>query len=514
MVRPAFDTYEAGGGARQEYYGPQADETSFGGTGKILGIGPDGTPRVIGDGGTQQVDRYRGLAAAAANRQAYQGNALDTVIADRARYAGIQDRSSEADAAALLRQSAMGQAPSRAAALMPGQVDQSLQAQQMAAANSRGTLGQAVAARQGIMGMGQQQANTMGELGGMRAEEVGRAQGAYLGGEGGIRSNDFRAQGLMQDRSRLAMQSELEQRQLNQQMQQGYEQMGVDVNKAQMQAALQREGLFQRKNMALQDQQQATDDRNWKYVASGAQMVGGMAVMSDERIKTDKQPLSHSPVATQYDKPVEVLPLATPFEGYTMQQDFGPGLGHASYAPIIQAQPPTDAGARHLAYIQQQKEKEAAAAAAQQQAPSMAQAAAARKAVKPPERKMTPDELMAWAEKEKAKTEAATQAIPTQRPTVDPMGSALDQMQPYSYRFQPGVVGEDPNQYHVGPLLNEQTAAHPVAGAIVTRSPDGYLGIDNKEAHRFSLGALGYLKQRQDQQDAQIAALAARRGGQ
>lgn len=97
------------------------------------------------------------------------------------------------------------------------------------------------------------------------------------------------------------------------------------------------------------------------------------------------------------------------------------------------------------------------------------------------------------------------------RSASDPMGAALDAMQPYAYRYKPGF-GENPNAQQVGPMA-QPMARDPVAATAIVQDPrSGLLGIDMKNATKLALGGLGYLKDRQDQTDRSIAAIAARMG--
>lgn len=94
--------------------------------------------------------------------------------------------------------------------------------------------------------------------------------------------------------------------------------------------------------------------------------------------------------------------------------------------------------------------------------------------------------------------------------SADPMGGALDAMQPFAYRYKPGY-GENPNAQQVGPMA-QPMARDPVASTAIVQDPrSGLLGIDQKNATKLALGGLGYLKDRQDATDRTLAALAARR---
>lgn len=127
-------------------FDPQAEnKTAWGGYagGKIDPNGPDTPENYAPSGAQQDVNRYRGMGQAAAQRQAYQNN-FDAANSDRnnAAYARLNQQ----DAVRLQQQAAYGQAPSAAQQLSQNMLDQSLNAQMAGAASARGgSLAQAVA---------------------------------------------------------------------------------------------------------------------------------------------------------------------------------------------------------------------------------------------------------------------------------------------------------------------------------------------------------------------------------
>lgn len=226
----------------------------------------NGNPSTIIRGTNQEneTNRYRGLGEAAANRGAYQ---VDFNRANADALAAMQSRAQQEQAAKMLQAAAYGNAPS-AAAIQGGQVaGNSLAASLRAGAGMRGL------APYGAM-LGQQQA---AQLGGMsqfaqqRAAEMDAARGAYMGGVTGMRGQDYQGQGLLQRQAEAQAAAENFQRDLNQKGQMGYEQMGFDVNAAEMNAGLRRRSIQEQKNEA---DRRASEAQTARAMQMGGAVVG------------------------------------------------------------------------------------------------------------------------------------------------------------------------------------------------------------------------------------------------
>jgi hypothetical protein len=248
-VRRTFDDDFSGdeqAPGQYEQTGPRYDNTRFGGySARVEQVpGPDGQlhPVEVGTSRGDYVDRYRGLGTATANREAYQ---LDYNAADQDRERGLQAREGQVQAAGMMRDAAMGNAPSRAAIMAQGGLDTGMHS--MLQAQGRGLAGAAYAQRQAMMQGQQQQLGAIGQTGAARADELGSAQDAYTRGASAIRNGDYGSQYQAQQQARQQMLMELEQRQRNQQQQQAYEGLAFGVNKAEQEADLaKRQGYLQR----------------------------------------------------------------------------------------------------------------------------------------------------------------------------------------------------------------------------------------------------------------------------
>lgn len=268
--KPIMDPYES------------RDRFSWGGY-----SGRPGSPSTPGtaSGSAEDTNRYRGLGQAAAQRQAYQN---DWSRANGYALQAQDARGSQMDALTLQQQAANGNAPSAAQSLSRNMLDQSLQAQMAGAASARGgSLAQAAAMRgasQQAMGMQQQ---GMNQIGALRAQEMAQARDAYSQGANAMRGQDFAAQGLAQQQQQADMQSELAQRQMNQQAQMGYEQMGWNTQNAQLNASLQQYGIdTNSNNQAAQrdfEKGEKWTDRMWGLAGGLVSGIGG--ILSDENAK-------------------------------------------------------------------------------------------------------------------------------------------------------------------------------------------------------------------------------------
>jgi hypothetical protein len=263
-------------GAQKMGPGKVRDGNVIGGYSSTITRGPDG--ELVNDpsrsGYGDMMGRYRGLGEAAAQRGAYQaqyGTAdQDRAIADLARGDQMQ-------AAGMLRDAAMGGAPSQATGLGQGMLDQSLQGQMAAQAGARagrpGGLA-SIAAQQQMMA-GQQGAQNAGQVAGLRAGEIAQARGGYGQGAYGIRAGDLGQQGMSQQRQMTQLEAELEQRRMNQNQAHGYDALEVATRKAQHDAhwkAMDQEAGMYDASFALDQKKQDAADAQ---LGAGASAVGG-----------------------------------------------------------------------------------------------------------------------------------------------------------------------------------------------------------------------------------------------
>lgn len=231
---------------------------------------PKASPGEYGNVGRRtrwEVDRARNMAATAANRQAYQQDFGDY---QNAMGQAGQAREGQADALAMQREAALGNAPSRAELLGRQMADQGLQSQMAMAASSRGgSLAQAAAMRNAQQGQGAYMQQAENQMAGLRAEEMSNARNAYMAGASGMRGQDMGAAQLGLQRTGMETQNEQFQRQLNQQGQQFGEQMAADVLGQQLKADAGTAQLHQA-------DKHHDDDRVDKLVAATAGAVGSI----------------------------------------------------------------------------------------------------------------------------------------------------------------------------------------------------------------------------------------------
>ncbi|WP_146648214.1 hypothetical protein [Labilithrix luteola] len=368
MARPRFEQPES----TLDHY----DNTSFGGyTGTVHDDG-QGNVRVWGQ--NQEQNRYRQLAEAAAQRQAYQVN-FDAANQNLAQAQG--SRGAQLEAAGMLGQAAAGNAPSRAAILGNAAAGQGLQAQLEQSAGARGGLAAAAAQAQTARQAQAAQLQAMSQFGGARSGELNDARNAYLQTGTAIRGQDYEAQGLAQKQAEAQAQSENYQRQLNQQAEMTNYQREFSVNQANLDAAI--------KNRAMDEQKMAIDRRNdeertdrmLKTYAAVAQTA--VMAASDERAKQDVVPL--------YNPPGQELRMAPSGRGYLV--DDGTPIEAMTGGASLSGEPP--------------KKSLAAAVAAKGEA----------------NRKLTPKELEAAADKAIARTREQIDRIDDQGPAVRRMGA-------------------------------------------------------------------------------------------
>lgn len=243
-------------------------------TGRMVDDGKGGVVFDGDDSGrSDAVNHLQGLANAASNQQAYQN---DYSTADRFAQAGQQDRGLQVDAMRMAQDTAAGR-NLQSQALGQSMLQQGVQAQQAGAASTRGgSLAQAAAMRQQAGGQAafMQQGNT--QLDAQRAAEMAQGRDAYMQQATGLRASDASAQKLNQDQGVSQMQNEINQRQLNQQGQMGYDSMAQDTNIGAANAAIGQHQV----NAGIADtsmqRHQGKLDQGQQWVASGVSAAGSL----------------------------------------------------------------------------------------------------------------------------------------------------------------------------------------------------------------------------------------------
>lgn len=167
-----------------------------------------GRANAVGDQAAAQGQNFLGQMQAAQGRAA---PTIDTTMANQSRgyeMGGLNQMGSALD---LQRQAALGQTPSRAELLMRQGMNQAAADQASMVAGARGGGNQLAAMQRQAMGVGaQNQLNTLGQAGILRAQEMADARnaymsgaGQYMGAAGSLRGQDF---GQAQAQAQLAMQ--------------------------------------------------------------------------------------------------------------------------------------------------------------------------------------------------------------------------------------------------------------------------------------------------------------------
>lgn len=420
----------------------------------------------------EDVQRYQGMGAAAAQRGAYQ---LDYAAANRDRSNAEFARDAQVDATSLQRQAAYGQAPSRAEILGRQMAGQSLDAQMAGAASARGgPLAQAAAMRSAAGGAGAFQQQSINQLSALRADEMARARDAYFSSASGIRAGDYTGADQAARMAQAQGQMELAQRQLNQQGQMGYEQMGFNVNDAALRAGLEREkikqGIYQHNDLMAQGEADREQRERAAWMNAGTTLGAGMmSIRSDERMK-------------------DPLPLFEP-EGKQLHQSLD---GKAFYADE-----PTDGGGASLSGPTPTFSRAAAAKAATS---TKAEPAKQRRA-------MTPEELMRAADAMGRKQSEEHDARMKAGPAVDPIADAnrAQAAQPYAYKPEFRPPEQAPGEVNVGPMA-QNMAANPVAATAVRRDPGtGLLVLDKDKLAKLQSAGIASLQRQMDSLRSSIA---------
>lgn len=260
---------------------------SFGGSTGTVDHPAGWNEEAVGGGRGNESERYAGLGAAAAKRQAYQ---VDFGKANANEQQGLQARGQQEAGLNGMRQAAMGNAPSQAA-ILGGQVGgQSLDARMQATAGAKG-LGYAAANQQAAQQQSGMQQAGMQQYTGMRGSEMLHAQGAFGQGANQMRQGDYVQQNMAQQQAEAQARSEMAQRELNQSAQMDYERMGVRGNLAQSEGELRQKGIASKENNTRDTAHDQESNRFMNY-AKGATKAVASWFTSDENAKQNVKPLT------------------------------------------------------------------------------------------------------------------------------------------------------------------------------------------------------------------------------
>lgn len=301
----------------------EADDTSnganvggsYGGYTGTMVMGPDG--KLVLDssmsGRAEDVDRFRGLGAAAAGREAYK-NDYTQANEDAARAGEIRTRQDEASGMA--RDVAMnGDAQSQM--LGRNMLAAGANAQKAVAVSARGgSLAQAAALRTQQNGQGafMQQGNNA--LAAQKADDMAAGRDQYMKNTTATRAGDATAANLHTSQATEQMKNELFQRGLNQSGQMGYEEMGFNVNKADQDAALKRKEIQAGIDAAAALRAQKLADKDLANAAAGASALGsGLSTIAgampgEEPEKKKPDPFANDVANSDYRTKMGVRSLA------------------------------------------------------------------------------------------------------------------------------------------------------------------------------------------------------------
>lgn len=364
------------------------DRTSFGG--RATHYGPNG--EVLASSGQQAAANYTSLGQAAAQRGAYQNNWAQS----------DQSRGQQQTAMGYMQNAAAGGAPSQAQMLGRNMIDQSLQAQMAGAASARGgSLAQAAAMRNAAnMGDASRQQG-MNQLSALRAQEMAQARGDYFGAASGMRGQDIGQQGMN-------MQSELAQRQLNQQGQQFNDQLAWNTLRSDQEAAMHQASIDSAEYQAQKQANQHSEDRKTNVMSSFIGALGG--ALSDFTAKTDVQPVGG--------------PMANPYSAQAPVQS-GPSMMGGG---MMKGMMMSDVHAKREAFEEGAKYADAAHAGIQLKAPDYAKREAMRNPAAGP---------ATSPEAERAHAERVQAARMAQVATQPPAAPAMAQVAPATQRPLP-----------------------------------------------------------------------------
>lgn len=377
-----------------------------------------------------EADRQRGMAAAAVQRGAYKQNFSDYGAAIGQSNSA---RGSQSDALSMQRSAAMGEAPSRAEILGRSMADQGIQSQMAMGASARGgSMAQAAAMRNAQQAQGANMQQAQNQMAGLRAEEMANARNAYMAGASGMRGQDINAAQLGLQRTDMETRNEQFQRELNQQNQQFFEKQANDIYGRQLDADTQSARLGQ-------EDRHHEDDRFDKWVSAGVSALSGLV-----GLKTGGKFDGTKPLLVGEEGPEIVLPKGPGVVLNAPQTAAVIGQQQQGVMPLYEPEGQRigiDASGRGFLASAEPATSSGASLSGPTPRYSVAQAAAARQSLGAAKsRKMTPDELMAEADKMIAGIKRDEAAAIARGPAV-----RVDRDQPAPEYAQPPQAPDEAN---------------------------------------------------------------------
>ncbi len=252
----------ADGGA----YNPYTDPTAAG-------------ARVVshGSGADDMANRYQGLGAQWANMQA-----PGTDYSAGNRYMGMSDqaRGNQAETYGMYRDAALGNGPSVAALQQQRGMQDAMASQLALQAGARGASGLAQAGYNAAGNTAALQRGGAMDASMLRAQEIANARAGMGGMANSMRQGDYQGAGMMDQRTQYGANLAMQQRQLGQQGQLGFEGMGYNTRMGQLGANQNYENLLfgQYNNQQnINQRSRANDTANVNATANMIGTIGSLA---------------------------------------------------------------------------------------------------------------------------------------------------------------------------------------------------------------------------------------------
>ncbi len=481
-----------------------------------------------GSGAQDAANRYQGMGAAAGGNAAPQAN-YD--VANHYSGMGDQARDSQGNALGMMQSAAQGNQPSAAAIQMQQGNDAAVANQMSMAAGARGAGAMAGAQQQAMGNASQMSTQNQNNMGALRAQEMASARGAYGNMATGMRSGDLAAQGAAANQSQFQSQMQGQQNALNQQGQMGYEQMGYNVNNAQLGARMGYQGFNQDQWKAQAGMDASSRDAsaaNWKTgIQTGVDIgKGAMGAFSDAGLKDGISDISPDRGTTsnvdgsKYSPSPSMGDRAKAGGGaMTGKMDAGPQsfpIDFGSRHRDVQLPPMqmSDARAKDHAYEMGMRAGQAQQGRQEERTPTRSQITSDGRdfgndyeAIDP--RRPPPGTVFDSSGPVQHRSDAVA-ALPAPAPPQDSLARAvgaqreqvaelpppkpnseLDQafaaMPPKSFEYKPGVPGTQPGVQQAG-IIAQDAERHPLTAAMVRETPHGK-AIDLGTATSLNLAA-------------------------
>lgn len=488
----------------------------FGGSTGIVDHPSNWNEEAVGGGRRgSETERYSGLGAAAAQRQAYQAD-FGKAMGDEQN--GLQARGQQDAGLRYMRQAAMGNAPSQAAILGNAAAGQGLQAQMQAGAGGRG-LGAAAAQMQAAQVAPGQQLGAMQQYTGMRGNEMAHAQSAFGAGANQMRQGDYTQQGMAQQRAEAQARAEMTQRELNQAAQMGYEQMGVRGNQAQSEGELRQKGIASKENDTRDSAHDREENRFMNYAKGATKTVAGWFGLSDENAKQGIRPMlsdDKTKLAKAWEEgrqatinDVQALRQKSPEELKALGAK-GNSLANAvrgakadaydqargvpqhimTVPPELQHPPPQEVQPSGMLHQQPKApERRAAVDSVEREIPD----------TRPDYQKLVNQTLFGTPDMSDASLQASMGSDKRMKEGAHEEGEMGRQLakgfKPFEYEYKPefaGHEGQQQGEKNVGPMAQDM-AANPITATAVSKRPDGLLQIDIPKVTKINSAGIGYL---------------------